>query len=485
MAKFKKKNTDKPATIPTQGAAIKKNKQDKKKKKLQFEEKPITEADVEVNEDALTIDLVKELGGTEDDLSLVENIGEDDKDEDLDNETESELKSLIQSLKFSKFKADTFVVKDEDVEEPKTAKVEEIPKEKTEETKKEKKKKKKSKVDSSVQDNAVSSSSEKIPINEDEDSEEEKSLLPEHLLKRSEFHFLKDKELSNRTHSVIKSGEKWFELINSEAASAQEMQKNKYWLPKLEKYTKSAWEKDTENYTKATMKGSKKSETQWINTVLKSGTLNDKFSAYVILLQENPIHNLPILETLVDFVSLKSRRPCLMAIDTLQQLFLTVLLVPTRKLRSFDKNPFSQLPDLTGGNKDTRDRYLITWLYEDRLKKMYLKFLENLDQVGKDTVDKTKVKSISTVYELLAGNPEQETILLERLTNKLGDPVRSIAAKAMYHLSQLLEKHPVMKWVVVGEVERLLYRQNISPKAQYYGVCFLSQILLEKYNQDK
>ena len=29
MAKFKKKNTDKPATIPTQGAAIKKNKQDK------------------------------------------------------------------------------------------------------------------------------------------------------------------------------------------------------------------------------------------------------------------------------------------------------------------------------------------------------------------------------------------------------------------------------------------------------------------------
>ena len=55
------------------------------------------------------------------------------------------------------------------------------------------------------------------------------------------------------------------------------------------------------------MKGSKKSESQWINTVLKSGTLNDKFSAYVILLQENPVHNLPVLETLIDFVSLKSR----------------------------------------------------------------------------------------------------------------------------------------------------------------------------------
>ena len=57
--------------------------------------------------------------------------------------------------------------------------------------------------------------------------------------------------------------------------------------------------------------------------------------------------------------------------------------------------------------------------------------------------------------------------------------------QALYQLSQLLELHPAMKWVVVGEVERLLYRQNIAAKAQYYGICFLSQILLEKHNQDK
>jgi len=469
MAKFKKKNKDKVAPIAgVQNVSTKKDKK-AKKRKLKFEEKPIEETK-EVGEDALTIDLVKELGGTEEDLNLLKSIGDDD-DEDLDNETESELKSLIQSLNFSKFKPETFVIKDADVEEAEAENNEENAKAEVNIT--------------SVQDNVVSSSTEKEPTDDGDESEEEKSLLPEHLIKRSEFHFLKEKEaMSNRTHSVIKSGEKWYEVVTTEAASAEEMTRNRYWVSKLEKYTKAVWEKDTENYSKASMKGSKKSETQWINTVLKSGTLNDKFSAYVILLQENPVHNLPVLETLIDFVSLKSRRPCLMAIDTLQQLFLTVLLVPTRKLRSFDRNQFSQLPDLTGGNKDTRDRYLITWLYEDRLKKLYLKFIENLEQVGRDSVEKTKVKSISTVFELLAGNPEQEAILLERLTNKLGDPVRSIAAKAMYHLSQLLEKHPVMKWVVVGEVERLLYRQNISAKAQYYGVCFLSQILLEKYNQD-
>ena len=174
-----------------------------------------------------------------------------------------------------------------------------------------------------------------------------------------------------------------------------------------------------------------------------------------------------------------------MAIDNLQQLFLEVLLIPTRKLRNFENNCFPQLSDLAGGNKDTIDRYLITWMFEDRLKKLYVKFLDNLELVGKDNVDKTRIKALSSVLELLAGNPEQEGALLARLVNKLGDPVRGIAAKALYLLSQLLERHPVMKWVVVAEVERLLYRANISARAQYFGICFLSQILLEKFNQDK
>jgi ribosome biogenesis protein MAK21 len=42
------------------------------------------------------------------------------------------------------------------------------------------------------------------------------------------------------------------------------------------------------------------------------------------------------------------------------------------------------------------------------------------------------------MYQLLAGNPEQEQLLLERLVNKLGDPTRTVAAKAMYHLTLLL-----------------------------------------------
>jgi ribosome biogenesis protein MAK21 len=60
--------------------------------------------------------------------------------------------------------------------------------------------------------------------------------------------------------------------------------------------------------------GVDKAESAWISTVLKSGTLTDKMSAYVVLVQSSPIHNLTILEQLIGYVTLKSRRPCLMAI---------------------------------------------------------------------------------------------------------------------------------------------------------------------------
>jgi ribosome biogenesis protein MAK21 len=63
--------------------------------------------------------------------------------------------------------------------------------------------------------------------------------------------------------------------------------------------------------------------------------------------------------------------------------------------------------------------------------------------------------------------------------NKLGDPAKKMGSRALYYLQQLLEEHPRMKKVVVEEVERLLFRNNISKRAQYYGICFLNVIKLD------
>ena len=460
---------------------------DPKKKKTKKSSKDVIEASAsaETDEkkevpDELTIDIVKELGGTEDDLKLLamETENFDGKnDDDLEEDAKSELQNLIKSLNFSKFTSETFTVKDEEGELPNATAA--LKNEKHDE-----KPPKKDTQAAKIQDDEISSSSDPATtsvegkLKEESEDEDERADGNQH-----NFSFLKDK-VSNRNTCVIKSGgEKWF--TNSQTESGESEPCNAYWLGKIEKYTKGLWEKEKENYTKSNQKGSKRSEMQWVQTVLKSGTLNDKFAAYVLLIQDSPVHNVGVIETLIDFVNLKSRRPCLMAIDNLQKLFLEVLLNPDRKLRNFDKNPFHNLSNISGGNKDTIDRYLITWMFEDNLKKLYLKFLENLELVSKDSIDKTRIRSLSCVMEMIAGNPEQESLLLSRLVNKLGDPSRSVAAKAMYLLSQLLERHPVMKWVVVGEVERLLYRPNIATRAQYFGICFLSQIMLEKFNTDK
>ncbi|XP_033730348.1 CCAAT/enhancer-binding protein zeta-like, partial [Pecten maximus] len=100
--------------------------------------------------------------------------------------------------------------------------------------------------------------------------------------------------------------------------------------------------------------------------------------------------------------------------------------------------------------------------------------------MSKDTIQAAKQKAISTVYELLADKPEQEQLLLSMLVNKLGDPDYKLAAKSTHLLSRLVDKHPNMKAVVVAEVERLLYRPNIAKRAQYYGVCFLNQLMLSE-----
>lgn len=49
-------------------------------------------------------------------------------------------------------------------------------------------------------------------------------------------------------------------------------------------------------------------------------------------------------------------------------------------------------------------------------------------------------------------------ILLPYLVNKMGDPSKKIASKAMHALTLVLQKHPNMKGVIMDEVEKLLFR---------------------------
>nr|CAI5855010.1 unnamed protein product [Callosobruchus analis] len=214
---------------------------------------------------------------------------------------------------------------------------------------------------------------------------------------------------------------------------------------------------------------------QWMKTMLSKGTISDKIAAHTLLIQENPVCNLDTLRNLVSMVRVSKKKECIAVLGTLVELFLSDLLIPTRKLKPFHQRPLAALNEMPSEVSGKRKKLLTYWYFEDQLKEIYTSFVLALNTVGHDTVESNKDKAITAMYKLLAGNPEQEKNLLTYIVNKLGDPSQKIASKVIYCLTQLLYKHPNMQKVVLDEIEKLLFRTNISKRAQYYSLCFLSQ----------
>ncbi len=283
-------------------------------------------------------------------------------------------------------------------------------------------------------------------------------------------------EFQQRQVLLVKPGGKWFDQeYTAEGSTAPQ---DPSLVSQYKTLAQRLFEAEVELYKKKKIL-QKGANTNWMKTVVSSGVLADRMAAMTVLIQDAPVHTLEHVENLVSMVKKKgSRRMGLMALDTLRELLLSDLLPEHRKLRPFAQHPFDQLEEKASGNRDTRDRRLVLWYFEHQLKHHMAEFVAALDTVAHDTVAATKAKALATAHELLCNRPEQERALLIQVVNKLGDPEYKTAAKASYLLETLLHQHPNMKVVVCCEVERLMFRPNISPKAQYYAACFLSQVML-------
>jgi hypothetical protein len=80
----------------------------------------------------------------------------------------------------------------------------------------------------------------------------------------------------------------------------------------------------------------RRSDHNWIKTVLVSGTIADKLSANSILIQDSAIHNLKNLDALISMVKINKKRECILAIDALKEIFINHLL-PNRALKTFEE----------------------------------------------------------------------------------------------------------------------------------------------------
>lgn len=388
------------------------------------------------------------------------------KEGTIDDLEEGELEDFITKLGVRAY-AEQQIIRDEQDETS------------SEPPKKEKKKAKSSKMKDDSQSNMKNTVK---PITEDTKTPVQSTKLGRPTGKKAKQKHTNLFEFIPRQTLLIKLGGKWFDVeYTSESTSLAQSESLVFQYKALAQKlyeNEVALYKNKKNFQKG-------ANSAWMKSVVSTGTLADRMAAMTVLIQDAPIHSLEHIESLVSLVKKKgSRRQGLMALDTLKELLLTDLLPEHRKLHTFSQHPFEQLEEKASGNRDARDRRLILWYFEHLLKFQVADFVSALDQLAHDTVQATKMRSLATAYELLCSKPEQEKVLLVQVVNKLGDPEYKIASKASHLLETVLHKHPNMKTVVCCEIERLMFRPNISSKAQYYASCFLNQVILSHDEAD-
>ncbi|XP_070590202.1 CCAAT/enhancer-binding protein zeta [Erythrolamprus reginae] len=442
-----------------------------------------TDSDGVADDDGeFTLEEVLRLGGTKQDYIMLAALNESEdlvdggKKGAIDDFNQGELEAFIKSLGVSKY-SKKFLEEEEEKEKEKEAAIElekkSPPSENANQKRangttvgKKEKEKKVNKVKSQL--NTTEDKVKKsIPIS----NENSASFLRTKKAKEEEafqFHV--------RQVLLIKPGGKWYDLEYTNEFSAETQ--NPLLVSRYKGLAEKLYEQEINLY-KNNRHLHKGSSSAWMKTVVSSGTLADRMAAMTLLIQDAPVHSLQFIEIIVNMIKKKgSRRQSLMALDTFKELLMSHLLPDTRKLHTFSQHPFDNLEKLSSGNRDSRDRRLILWYFEHHLKHWVAEFVQVLESLTHDPLIATKGRALSTAHELLCNKVEQEKAFLVQLVNKLGDPQNKVATKASYLLETLLHKHPNMKGIVCNEVERLLYRSNISPKAQYYAVCFLNQIVL-------
>ncbi|WFD42226.1 RNA-binding ribosome biosynthesis protein mak21 [Malassezia psittaci] len=236
------------------------------------------------------------------------------------------------------------------------------------------------------------------------------------------------------------------------------------------------------------------SDLQFARTLLtsnKAGTLSDRISAVTLLLQNSPLHNIKSLETLMAMAAKPSREEASRATRALADWFASGGGLGPSKLKYFRDQPL--LPEAAAVFSNATTQALrvcvCVWAFEDLLKKSYFAFVQILERQTHDTLLFMRKQSVTQVFTLLRDKPEQEHNLLRLLSNKLGDPDRSVASKASTHLMELLHAHPLMKTIVLREVSEMVLRSQVkahekdaskghgNQHATYYGVLTLNQTL--------
>jgi ribosome biogenesis protein MAK21 len=327
---------------------------------------------------------------------------------------------------------------------------------------------------------------------EDQSEEEDSDMVPVDVGRPSN-RTVNTGSRSNKDNLLMQPRPDWFnsELPHTKIVDGSRKKVLPKQVQQLHEHAQALLEAENEVF-KASQQFS--SSQNFYSTVIASGTLSDKISALTLAVQESPLHNMRALETLINLGKKRSRAQAVDVLRALKDLFAQGSLLPSdRKLHAFQSNSdllnalsaskhWSSGQALPGG---LQPQHLIMWTYESWLKEKYFEVIETLEVWCNDEIEFSKSKAVTFVYELLKEKPEQESNLLRLLTNKLGDPVKKIASQTSYLLMQLMAAHPLMKMTILASIESdLLFRPGQTLHAKYFAAITLNQTILSAKEEE-
>ncbi|MCJ1439203.1 hypothetical protein MMC27_008594 [Xylographa pallens] len=264
-------------------------------------------------------------------------------------------------------------------------------------------------------------------------------------------------------------------------------------IDRVQNYARQLLDQDNSDY--GVQNKSSSSAHQFYSTIMTAGTLSDKISALTLSVQESPVHNMKALDALIALAKKRSRGQAVEVLGALKDLLGPGSLLPSnRKLKAFATQPgllsvFGKAHKGWTSNDPLpaliQEIHLVSWAYEDWLKTAYFEILKIIESWCNDEIVFARGKAVDYIYELLRDKPEQEANLLRLLVNKLGDSDKKISSKTSYNIIQLETSHPLMKSTIINSIESdLLFRPGQSMHAKYYAVITLNQTVLSAKEED-
>jgi ribosome biogenesis protein MAK21 len=230
-------------------------------------------------------------------------------------------------------------------------------------------------------------------------------------------------------------------------------------------------------------------QSRLVAQVLRSGTATDRSAALTLQVQDSPMHRLSALASLCAMARKPNHKQASAALESLKELFVMTLLPNDRKLRTFPaavlhySEQIGTLADLERTTSATADGHtanneilLMLWLFEDALKIHCAAFIAALASSSRSTLPHFNKLAIHRAYDVLHAKPEGEELLLKLVVGKIGDPEKSVGAKAVFLVHKLLAEHPNMLAPVADEIEVVALHPRATPRARFYASVCCAQL---------